>query len=107
MLSIRTQDRMALVPYDSHIVIRKRSSKHSIEIETYYSTVILGTYATKERALEVLDEIEMVCVGKVLISANPLPNKDHWVYQNKNIVLPKDKDTIEVLPLIYQMPKER
>lgn len=86
MLSIRTQDRMVLVPYNAHIVIRKRTSKHSIEIETFYSTVVLGTYATQERALKVLDEI-----AQALCS-------------NENIYV--DINTREPMQTIFQMPKE-
>ena len=65
MLSIRTQDRMALVPYDSAITIVASYKDGKIEnkmcelIMPYrISYMVLGTYTTKERALEVLDEIQ-------------------------------------------------
>ena len=104
MLSIRTQDRMVLTQYNGTIAIYNNNI-YLQRFEDDNTDICLGEYKTKERALEVLDEIERVCVGKLLISANPLPNKDHWVFQNQNIVLPKDESTIEVLPLVYQMPK--
>ncbi len=59
MLSIRTQDRMALVPYDSamgiYVVYENGEVK---EFELQCGIHWLGTYSSKERALEVLDEIE-------------------------------------------------
>ena len=74
MLSIRTQDRMALVPYKEPIVIKENILNEIViqfirekeKPEIAYDLVVshqthflpLGRYATKERALEVLDEIE-------------------------------------------------
>lgn len=75
MLSIRTQDRMALVPYDSNIEIRPQSdpdNKWRIDLNKDCDSRTLGSYATKERALKVLDEIEN-CIkhnGEVSITGN-------------------------------------
>lgn len=108
MLSIRTQDRMALVPYDKTINITeetkveynnntrvyKKTGKCFLETETYHKR--LGTYATKERALEVLDEIEQHVVGKMLIKESiTMPTLD-FVYN------PYEPSKVEV----YRMPKE-
>ena len=60
MLSIRTQDRMALVPYDQRILIEEKNGFRLIL--GYDWTTNLGTYESKERTLEVLDEItKAVC----------------------------------------------
>ena len=56
---------------------------------------LLATYPTKERAMEVLDEIQEHIIGKIFI---PTPVLEHdWE-------LPSAK--IEHLPIVYQMPKE-
>lgn len=144
MLSIRTQDRMALVPYKERITIyqgkvvndvlienaekfnaelqdnlRKQASSDNISFdmlgrtgfenkyenlyekqkkevpEPIYDFEIslgdypLGTYATKERALEVLDEIE-----EVILSANM------WVGDGIAV------DKVPPQNRIHQMPKE-
>ena len=81
MLSIRTQNRMALVPYNNVILIQddyidwETTEKNAIIL----NKVKLGTYSTKERALEVLDDIEFWC------------QETNQVLKHKNI---------------YQMPKE-
>jgi len=102
MLSIRTQDRMALVPYDKPIMIREDGALFLIDREGR-PYLKLGTYETKERALEVLDEIEIHSMGKLAIT-EPLINKDHWV--NDYVVhIPKQrKEQIIPLSLVYQMP---
>ena len=65
MISIRTQDRMSLVPYDKRINISKVWTKNYKyeDVETNFAEINcggypLGEYSSKERALEVLDEIE-------------------------------------------------
>ena len=102
MLSIRTQDRMSLVPYRETIKVIGSGDE-------WYLTIILneltelGTYATQERALEVLDEIEQHVVGKLLIPEQTTEynyNDTSVIYNG--VVLEK----IEQLPNIYQMPKE-
>ena len=119
MLSIRTQNRMKLVPYNNTIEIyesRKRTELKEWELtgicEITLGNVPLGTYSTKERALEVLDGIERVCNGKVIISADPLPNEKYFDYGDVTVyeygtATPKYTQPIEVLPTVYQMPKDK
>ena len=63
MLSIRTQCKRALVPYKNAIHIEKRG-EYKWVLDTDEAQVYLGTYKTKERALEVLDEIELLLTYK-------------------------------------------
>lgn len=59
MLSIRTQNRFGIIPYNKPISTNfYNNDRCQIMIGTKENQVLLGTYATKERALEVLDEIE-------------------------------------------------
>ena len=130
MLSIRTQDRMSLVPYDSVIYILKSDKKELIEklyekncerininveptnphyfdasmarkyAENNYreldirqivcGDITLGTYKTKERALEVLDEIEEAILSQTKVFIN----EDGLEYHSISFTI------------IYEMPKE-
>jgi hypothetical protein len=105
MLSIRTQDRMALVPYNEVICITRHnknaidmimSKDKDIKADMVYMVWIggngkLGTYKSKERALEVLDEIENAY-------------RDRTVYLKGNET---DYVSLASLPIVYQMPKEQ
>ena len=102
MLTIRTQDKMKLVPYNNTIEIyesRKRTELKEWELtgicEITLGNVPLGTYSSKERALEVLDEIEKA------LAQNDTTTYGHLNDYNENTLEYKCK-----LQTIYQMPKE-
>lgn len=57
-LWIRSQDKLKLVKVNYVYVIENKINSFSIYGETIDSGPIIGTYKTKERALEVLDEIQ-------------------------------------------------
>jgi hypothetical protein len=104
ILSIRTQDRMALVPYKGRIIISIKDGEIDFDKELIYGTLMivnqdgvyttLGTYATKERALEVLDEIQQHVLGKVILQS---PELAHMKTREEEIL---------ELPTVYIMPKE-
>jgi hypothetical protein len=108
MLSIRTQDRMALVPYDTTVSIA-----HMIDSD--YAVVVdygdvkknkwLGLYHSKERALEVLDEISKATIGRLIINSPSINNK-HWTNEYVTYVSQGSQEQIIPLPTVYQMPKE-
>jgi|LGVF01.2.fsa_nt_gb hypothetical protein len=91
MLSIRTQDRMRLVPYgyvyiEQNELGRRFKTNGTNETEPFYSydlhiyvdkviSIELGTYATKERALEVLDSITAVVMLEDLVYQMPKEEK--------------------------------
>ena len=111
MLSIRTQNRMALVSYGYIFIERNELCKthktdgtnelialYSYDLYMYVDKVTyieLGTYATQERALEVLYEIETA------IDKNNLANYEYFDGYMEKVVEYKYK-----LQTIYQMPKE-
>ena len=104
MLSIRTQDRMRLIPYDKPIEI-KQTKIDGWSLDIRELKYFLGTYATKERALEVLDEIEQYVVGKIIIQKNVKVLNDS-TYQYSSIYRDTTKEEIKLLPQVYSMPKE-
>lgn len=164
MLSIRTQDRMALVPYNSKLSIeynhykiankdeiekvsnenkklrnklmyeaeqektniaknlaittlekRWEEQKKEIPKETYNEWHIksngesdygiLGIYKTKERALEVLNEIEKYVVGKLLIPISTYEMREELTFATNPYMNVPSQDIV-ILPIVYQMPKE-
>ena len=106
MLSIRTQDRMALVPYKNSInVIKYNTDGWSIYTYEHTGMVILGTYDSEARALQVLDEISKATIGKLIIN-NPMINNEHWTNEYITYVSKGSQEQIIPLPVVYQMPKE-
>ena len=104
-LWIRTQDRTALIKsYEIYIielhnmyVIRAKRTSH-----------ILGAYKTKERALEVLDEIQNILFPKFKIDTSSIKENGHsWV--ENGVILQKytaNVDHIKLDTYVYEMPKE-
>lgn len=71
-LWVRSQDRLCLVKADL-LVIEDNEIRNYVKGSEFYEHVVLGTYKTKERALEILDEIQDIidlCTDKKL---TPLP----------------------------------
>ena len=91
---MRSQDKNILVKVDSLLIDDNNNDIYTqcwvgVNLETY----TLGKYRTKERALEVLDEIQRQLIGK------------------KGLITTQDKKGIEFIPftdtvVVYEMPKE-
>ena len=105
MLSIRTQDRMSLVPYKGKISIWNEKRIMIGNSKNFDYLFSLGTYATKERALEVLDEIQKATIGRLIIN-NPQINSEHWTNEYVTYISQGSQEQIIPLPTVYQMPKE-
>lgn len=99
---MRSQDKENLIPiknpicvYDNKIVYKESAS--------YIITI--GTYKTKEKALEVLDEIQSLL--QPTIEYKPIVQEEYnQAYTYKHFV--KVDDNIEIKELsnfVYQMPK--
>lgn len=67
---------------------------------------ILGTYKTKERALEVLDDIQNILTAK--ISYKPVVQEEYnMLYSHKHFEKVNDNMEIkELSTFVYQMPEE-
>ena len=68
-LWIRSQDKTKLVKVDN-IVYMDSSEDYEKEVHSLWNDCkgILGTYETKERALEVLDEIQNILKPKMIVN---------------------------------------
>lgn len=64
-LWIRSQDREDLVKMSDVIEISARTGVYTIITMTQGKIVGLGNYQTKERAIEVLDEIQNILIPKL------------------------------------------
>lgn len=112
-LWIRTQDRMNLVQI-KQISLNYQNNKQVIanyEPEQYENSScfyeFLGTYKTKERALEVLDEIQELLMPKIVFKDE---GRDYITPQGQiyklNIIQPINTDMQELSSYVYEMPKE-
>lgn len=108
-LWIRSQNKEILMKI-CDIAIDKNKIVGYFDKETEYET--LGIYSSKERALEVLDEIQSIIKGKTIIKLNNLLRREE-VDKLKNIV---GKDGLITPPAyeikrlnqneVYEMPEE-
>ena len=73
--------------------------------DNYY---ILGTYATKERCLEVLDEIERHINGeyKLIIKEKEKVIEQTFDKLSQLFLPPTESIQVITMPKVYQMPKE-
>lgn len=91
--------RIATADGETKCVIRKHSNNNN--------WVRLGTYKSKERALQVLDEIQRILHPTLLMSAETKTNDNSWV--ENGIIYQKYKDNFDIQELsvyVYQMPEE-
>ena len=104
---IRCQDKINLMNNPLRIYIIKSNkiiSDFEIQGTTYDECICLGIYKSKERALEVLDEIQAYLENNYL-SINDMPQHNNGLIANGLIangliLFPNNKQTV------YQMPKE-
>ena len=93
---IRSQNKDALVYANSFYIIKsKREEIYEISYFDGDSFVKLGFYKSKERALEVLDDIE----NKIMM------NKVIEIFSNLGDMAQANRENYTYTP-IYQMPKE-
>lgn len=99
-LDIRNQDKSRLVKPES-IYIRTNLDTYEIYAQTINSYILLGTYPTKERALEVLDDIQ-----NTIFLKNMYEQDKELVSKSWNDF---DQEEIKILRkkiVVYEMPKE-
>ena len=95
-LWIRNQDRDTLVPIKDAIT--------EFSEALIYRDGILGKYKTKERALEVLDEIQSILKPEMIMESNggAFVSGDN----NLHIINPTYQKIEQLNTYVYEMPKE-
>ena len=104
-LWIRNQNKEALVHINGMIITKAHRIGNGKDELVYMiketsSDTLLGEYATKERALEVLDEIQNIVIMQQLSEMD-----SHKFFQS----MPKDTKNIKIVldsMSVYEMPKE-
>ena len=104
-LWIRSQDKECLMKID-RIDYDLSNSQHRIMVNGYKTLV--GTYETKERALEVLDEIQNILKPKYILDSSSIkPDGDSWVENGVILQNYNANARIEELSTyVYEMPTD-
>ena len=74
MLLIRSQDKEILVPLNRPVYITGREIIYCEEIESSHGS-LLGNYASQDRCLEILDEMQKVFKGNWGCCVYQMPEK--------------------------------
>lgn len=114
-LWIRSQDKTKLVKIDN-ISYLDMSDDYEKEVHSLFNDCkgILGVYKTKNRALEVLEEIQNILVGTIIIKSNVSlspSNQEKLIERFKTDTLPIiEQPSYEIKSLqnfiVYKMPEE-
>lgn len=98
-LWVRSQDKQALIPINKMITNTCEG--------LFYDGTILGTYKTKERALEVLDEIQEILKPRTIIK---FENRPHYLEDGiiSDVLAPKEclDYNKQLINYVYEMPEE-
>ena len=102
-LWIRSQDRTNLIKVE-HVAIVNNYTINAMSTNWDYD---IGTYKTKERALEVLDEIQNILKPKYIVDTSSIKEGKSWV--ENGVILQEYNANARVEQLstyVYEMPKE-
>lgn len=111
-LWIRSQDKTALTKASNLEIIIKTNGVieiNNINFREY--NCLLGTYETKERALEILGEIQNLIMPKSIMKFSTFYSAEDLAKiqaENSNYIVLDSRATIERISdqLVYEMPKE-
>ena len=104
---IRTQNKEDLIKCQKISIIGPGKDVYLLVELTNDNYIELGTYKSKERAIEVLDEIQNLLIPKVILNTYSIENKE-TSYSKEPVIEPIIND-IKVqnnVNMFYQMPKE-
>ena len=98
-LWVRSQNKYRLLKVESlQIIYNQEDNELPYSINSSYE--LLGSYKTKERALEILDEIQQMLKNETI--ETEIKYIDNQVYETKIIGKPDILKNI----VVYQMPKQ-
>jgi len=109
-LWIRSQDKESLIQVDCLCIEKNELDKGKYIYSSFdivQGCITLGTYKTKERALEVLDEIEKL-IKPITIFQNCQVDKSTFekIMETSCCVVNNDARVEQFSQVFYQMPKE-
>ena len=107
-LWIRSQDRNVLMPINSKLELLYDEPEHILIIS---ANTILGAYKSRQRVLEVLDEIQNILQPRVYMKAPLIDNPKDMIEDLTNGICLHTTQQVELElkqagQFVYQMPKE-
>ena len=108
-LWVRNQDKTILQKVDNLLISDGYNAGGTFNIYTNSLPAqnVLGRYKTKERAIEILDEIQNILMPKYILDSSSIRHDDSWV--ENGIIMQKYNANVEIKELstfVYQMPAE-
>ncbi len=110
-LWVRSQDKECLVKISNIQYVLRKETNCGISTEYHYIGTyekILGEYKTKERAIEVLDEIQNILKPKYILDTSSIkPDEDF--YEENGVIFQKYNANAKIEKLstfVYEMPKD-
>lgn len=110
-LWVRSQDRECLLKTDIVMLEEIEENKEYwiyAGHEKYEPYTVFGIYHTKERALEVLDEIQNILKPRFIVDTSSI-NFDGKPYEQKGVILQDCNANVKIeefSTFVYEMPKE-
>ena len=104
-LWIRSQDKKHLMKSEA-ILYEKTGTGYGLRAFTKNYDFNIANYKTKERALEVLDEIQNILKPKILVRRNDNNDKVLLGALQKGVTQKIDMEFKELSTYVYEMPKE-
>lgn len=107
-LWVRAQDRETLLKVNNGLMYWEDTDKRNCIVikETSTNLSVLGTYKTKERCLQVLDEIQNILKPKYILDSSSIkPDGDSWV--ENGVILQNYAANAKIEELstcVYEMP---
>lgn len=106
-LWIRSQDKEILMK-SPELRYNQKGNEHSLlAYDTLGVYRILGTYKSKERAIEVLDEIQNILKPKITLKYEPDDNapimNGEW---EQSFKIKECSDIVQLDTYVYEMPKD-
>ena len=109
-LWVRNQDKTILQKVDNLLISDGNNAGGTFNIYTNSLPAqnVLGRYKTKERAIEILDEIQNILMPKYILNTSSI-KPDGDFYEENGVIFQKYNANAEIKELstfVYQMPKE-
>jgi arginine decarboxylase-like protein len=107
-LWIKTQTKLGLYKVDNVYIDERNFGNDDIQYYIQTNMTVLGKYKTKEKALEILNEIQKILQPKYVLNGSSIkPIGDSWV--EHGIVMQQYNASAKIEELstyVYSMPEE-
>lgn len=109
-LWIRNQSKLGLYKIDGIYIDDRNFGNEDIQYYIMTSCIVLGKYKTKERALQILDEIHNILQPRIIVHEPEINYDDIIQSLSENVVIQAnqkmDMELKQAGQVVYQMPEE-